>query len=619
MAQRPRPAGACSSPPGSRARHGSSDPARHDRWGQRRQRAAQRDPLVHRRARRRSGREPRLGPARDVRAEAPSPLHGAARRRPLLRAERAERRVGLLAVDGREPARGRPIGRKPRLSRALRADEPAVPAPGAGAAALVLGLRESRRARPGQSRPERALRRRRRELSQSDPLLAGRAHADPSSARGRRDHRRARRDHPITFGDFLDTWGFPREHRGLYRTVPRDPSRRFLRKRAWIQEHFKTRGRPRGHGFSQASVRTGEAHYSPPAAGIRFIVVDTVADNASSGNVDEAQFRLAGRPSTAAETRREPARLRPPLAADDERTGDRRSQRRRRRVAPQATSGWIGTWPATSTATGSSLTEASGSSSRHRTSSGRSSRACSRSPGLRTVAIYSTAIDHDARSRPDRARGVERLASIARELALNEPQAENGEDGTPDRRAPLDRNVAPSYRIRTERPLRCTTEDAARQTTPLQHHHRRRTARAVRRRRRGRGRSLPEELLRVPERARCIQLDPAAQVADAELSPDGRHLYAAVWNLGGGYNGLRIFDVGVGGTIALRPGAAATTTKHPRTSTSARTAERAYVAAGNQLVVFSRDTSSGALGFLQCFGPPPCTPVTAATSLRAWP
>ena len=60
-----------------------------------------------------------------------------------------------------------------------------------------------------------------------------------------------------------------------------------------------------------------------------------------------------------------------------------------------------------------------------------------------TVAIYSTAIDHDARSRPDRARGVERLASIARELALNEPQAENGEDGTPDRRGtPLDRNVA---------------------------------------------------------------------------------------------------------------------------------------------------------------------------------
>jgi hypothetical protein len=37
---------------------------------------------------------------------------------------------------------------------------------------------------------------------------------------------------------------------------------------------------------------------------------------------------------------------------------------------------------------------------------------------------------------------VTRLASIARELAFNDPQAENGEDGFADRRGtPLDRNV----------------------------------------------------------------------------------------------------------------------------------------------------------------------------------
>jgi hypothetical protein len=37
---------------------------------------------------------------------------------------------------------------------------------------------------------------------------------------------------------------------------------------------------------------------------------------------------------------------------------------------------------------------------------------------------------------------VTRLASIARELSFNDPQAENGEDGTRDRRGtPLDRNV----------------------------------------------------------------------------------------------------------------------------------------------------------------------------------
>jgi hypothetical protein len=37
---------------------------------------------------------------------------------------------------------------------------------------------------------------------------------------------------------------------------------------------------------------------------------------------------------------------------------------------------------------------------------------------------------------------VRRLASIGRELSFNEPQAENGEDGFPDRRGTaLDRNV----------------------------------------------------------------------------------------------------------------------------------------------------------------------------------
>jgi hypothetical protein len=57
------------------------------------------------------------------------------------------------------------------------------------------------------------------------------------------------------------------------------------------------------------------------------------------------------------------------------------------------------------------------------------------------LAIYTTAIDHSAPPRPT-GRGPQRLASIARELALNEPQAENGEDGTPDRRGtPGDRNT----------------------------------------------------------------------------------------------------------------------------------------------------------------------------------
>lgn len=120
-----------------------------------------------------------------------------------------------------------------------------------------------------------------------------------------------------------------------------------------------------------------------------------------------------------------------------------------------------------------------------------------------------------------------------------------------------------------------------------------------------------------PNTAPCIQLEPAAQAADVELSPDGRHLYAAVWYLGAGYNGLRILDVGAGGTLGLRPGAAATTDQAPQDVDMTPDGQTVYVAAGNQLVVFARDTSSGALTLLQCVGPAPCMPVTAASSFES--
>jgi hypothetical protein len=120
-----------------------------------------------------------------------------------------------------------------------------------------------------------------------------------------------------------------------------------------------------------------------------------------------------------------------------------------------------------------------------------------------------------------------------------------------------------------------------------------------------------------PSAAPCIQLDPPAQAADAELSPDGRHLYVAVGNLGSGYNGLRIFDVRAGGTLGLRTAAAATTDQAPTDVDFSPDGRTIYVAAGNQLLVFARDTTSGALGPVQCVGPAPCSPVTAATSFEA--
>jgi metallophosphoesterase (TIGR03767 family) len=250
----------------------------------------------------------------------------------------------------------------------------------------------------------------------------------------------------VTFGDYLDTWGFPREHRGLYKTVPSDPARRFLRKTAWMRQHFTTRGRPRGHGFTQGNLAGGTAYYSlSPAAGVRFVVVDTVADNSSSGNIDAAQFAWLDAELTQAEARRELVlvfghhSLRTLTAAGDGvhlgpevETLLRRhpgviayvaGHEHRNRIEPHGSFWEIVTashleWPQQSRVIELAETRDGG------------------------LAIYTTAIDHAAPARPRRT-GVQRLASIARELAFNEPQAENGEDGRPDRRgSPTDRNTA---------------------------------------------------------------------------------------------------------------------------------------------------------------------------------
>ena len=250
----------------------------------------------------------------------------------------------------------------------------------------------------------------------------------------------------ITLGDFLDTWGFPTEAKGRYRRVPSDPARRFLRKQAWIREHFTTRGRPRGHGFTQASLTSGEGYYSfSPAAGVRFVVVDTVADNSSSGNMDEAQYRWLDAELTTAGARRELVlvfghhSLRTLTAAGSSvRLGPDvealllrhpgviayvAGHEHRNRIEPHKSFWEIVTsshleWPQQSRVI--ELAELANG----------------------TLALYTTAIDHSAPPRPA-AKGVQRLASIARELSLNEPQAENGEDGSADRRGgPDDRNAA---------------------------------------------------------------------------------------------------------------------------------------------------------------------------------
>jgi metallophosphoesterase (TIGR03767 family) len=114
---------------------------------------------------------------------------------------------------------------------------------------------------------------------------------------------------------------------GTATVVPPDPRRCFLAKdrpttsppgpchsTSWIQQHFVTSGRPRGHGFAPTSslpwlhriagygrpnvaIVNHDGYYSfSPTGGLRFVVLDTVTDECgtqfcSEGSVDDDQFR----------------------------------------------------------------------------------------------------------------------------------------------------------------------------------------------------------------------------------------------------------------------------------------------------------------------------------------
>jgi DNA-binding beta-propeller fold protein YncE len=97
----------------------------------------------------------------------------------------------------------------------------------------------------------------------------------------------------------------------------------------------------------------------------------------------------------------------------------------------------------------------------------------------------------------------------------------------------------------------------------------------------------------------CTQLQPPFRAADAELSPDGRHLYVAVWDGGGGFNGIRLFDVGAGGSLTPRSGAALTSSEPVHDVDLSPDGRNVYLAAGGQLLVLNRDGTSGALAQAQ--------------------
>ncbi len=106
--------------------------------------------------------------------------------------------------------------------------------------------------------------------------------------------------------DLVETVFGPQITQGRWKPVLRDARRKLLSRAEYLQLHFTTRGRPVGHGYTMDGAPSGIGYYAFwPKAGVRFVVLDTVADSGDGGNLDETQFRWLDAELQAAEARRE--------------------------------------------------------------------------------------------------------------------------------------------------------------------------------------------------------------------------------------------------------------------------------------------------------------------------
>jgi len=73
--------------------------------------------------------------------------------------------------------------------------------------------------------------------------------------------------------------------------VTPDPRRAPVTRARHVREHFRTTGRPAGHGYSRRNVTDGTAYYSFDHAGLRCVVLDTVNPHGGwQGSLDAAQL-----------------------------------------------------------------------------------------------------------------------------------------------------------------------------------------------------------------------------------------------------------------------------------------------------------------------------------------
>jgi metallophosphoesterase (TIGR03767 family) len=87
---------------------------------------------------------------------------------------------------------------------------------------------------------------------------------------------------------------------GPSRQVTADQNRELLTRAQIVQEHFLTSGQPTGHGYTSQNVADGTAYYTFDHGPIRFIVMDTVNQGGgASGSLDSTQFSWLGQQLTA--------------------------------------------------------------------------------------------------------------------------------------------------------------------------------------------------------------------------------------------------------------------------------------------------------------------------------
>ena len=78
---------------------------------------------------------------------------------------------------------------------------------------------------------------------------------------------------------------------GPFRLVTPDANRRPLTRTETIAEHFRTAGKPRGHGYSAWNLATGNAYYTVDRGLVRGIALDTCNPfGGSEGSIDATQL-----------------------------------------------------------------------------------------------------------------------------------------------------------------------------------------------------------------------------------------------------------------------------------------------------------------------------------------